>query len=299
MKGRMPEFIAVLYGTVLGVSFFKASERLFGSTGILAKVRDAYLLEHNKQEPGIFNMLINREVLFDFFFFLVTILIVAHDWWAYHSSFQDNKKKPFVSYIPQMIGLIFIAQMFNTSTKELIRYWYAFGLLYTACNIFNYLVDMKAFKKGFLSRVGDYPARGSAYIVHIGIIAAFIYLAPEKPDTLTCFFWVIATIFLVAIFWLLKWKFDKKDTNTISADFEISGTADLENVKEYLPLEINNIQLNPSAEIIKNLKILERIKMQGDNAVNDDVVKENMPYYNEVKSNPDSAIKGLLKSLMD
>jgi|GEM_PF-5542144 len=295
----MPEFIAVLYGTVLGVSFFKASERLFGSTGIFAKVRVAYLKEHNNQEPDILDMLFNREVFFDFFFFLVTILIVAHDWWAYHSSFQDNKRKSFVSYIPQMIGLIFIAQMFNTSNKEFIRYWYIFGFLYTVCNIFNYLVDMEVLKKGFWSRVGDYPARGSAYIVHIGIIFAFYCFAPKKPDTLTCFFWVIVTIVPVAIFWVLKWKYDKKETYTISTDFEIERTADLENVKEYLPLAINNIQLNAKADVIKSLKILERIKMQGANAVNDDFVKKNMSYYNDVKSNPDNAIKGLLKSLMD
>lgn len=141
----MHEFIRTLYGAVIGISFFN-----FGVDAI--------------SDPFILNVKLG----FDFAFFLLTFIIATHDWFIYHrKEVQDSPH--FSPYLPQICAVLFIGLMFNSCTLDRIIYWYAFGGLYTICNITSFYKQKENEKERNTNKWIV------AYSVHIALCVGFLY----------------------------------------------------------------------------------------------------------------------------
>ncbi len=145
-KSEMPLFIQGMYATVLGVSFYR----------IALQDKDNWILARSWTEVCSFffsptlGLFLISESFFRFLIFAFMVLIVAHDWYSYHSEKrQTEAQRSFWYYSPQILALVFIAQMFGAIEVLNLKYWYIFGFWYTICNTISISVNHEK-NKGYL-----------------------------------------------------------------------------------------------------------------------------------------------------
>ena len=173
-KSQMPQFIQAMYGTMLGVSFYRSN------------FFDKYKIDFKN---GGFP--IDQPVTFYLLLFCFTLLIAAHDWYYFHKNYEKPDK--FWPYIPQMFSLFFLSQMFVVASNEKPYVeWFVYGLLYTITNIINKHVITKTPKKWW------------KYIMHILLIVIGFFVIYQKdfdPWLWNGVNFVIATIICI-IWWV-------------------------------------------------------------------------------------------------
>ncbi|MBL7744914.1 MAG: hypothetical protein JNN00_15680 [Chitinophagaceae bacterium] len=212
-KGQMPAFIQAIYGTVLGVSSFN----------FYLRIKD-----HTSLHTDFWDGLSSGPVLFDFFFFIMTLLIIAHDWFSYHDNEPDPGRN-YYYYIGDVLALFFVAQMFAVANYEGIRYWYLFGLGYTLCNIGNFIRDWSN------GKIKDKLIwkKGGAYLVHIAVVILSLWLLPEVHSTYTSeilvgyAWWISGTAVLILALWLLIDNHQDKGGEKSIGTISVSSTIDL------------------------------------------------------------------------
>lgn len=197
MKGKMPEFIQAMYGTVLGLSFYKFFDK--GGPDA-AKVLD--------QAKNLFKWPPDENTLFNLLFFVFTLIIAAHDWFSYHNR-KEVHKDGFWWYVPQILSLFCLSQMFTTTTPESMRYWFAWGFFYTVFNSLS-LISIHYNRNRLL-------VYGATYIVHFGITILFWNLLAQgriagenkilKEDHWYALWITGSTVLLIWI--LLSWVFKR------------------------------------------------------------------------------------------
>lgn len=176
----MHGFIQAMYGTVLGVNFYKIATE--NDTDYLFSL------------PQIFYAAL----------FCCTIIIVAHDWFHYHRIEPgENEKRSFWYYTPQIFSLFFLAEMFSSINDQKPQYWYGFSLGYTVFNIVNFLVSKR--KRDYLSII--------KYVTHINIgIAGIVFFGWIFPQQVSWeHFVALAFTMLVVVF---IWYFETPKSNT-------------------------------------------------------------------------------------
>ncbi|SJZ78228.1 hypothetical protein [Sediminibacterium ginsengisoli] len=116
---KMGAFMDGLYGAVIAV-------------GLINYVKDIATQDTPVDLADAFRW----SSLFHLLFTLITITIVSHDWLAYKRADAEEERR-LIHHFPNILALFFIAQMFNSTTFELLPFWYFFGTWYVLCSVVN------------------------------------------------------------------------------------------------------------------------------------------------------------------
>ena len=146
-NSQMPQFIQALFGTILGVSFYKSQ-----------------FFEEYKIDLGNFYKLYDKPETFYFLLFSFTLLIAAHDWFSFHkkSILKDN----FWNYVPQIFSLFFLSQMLIVaSSNKPYSEWFIYGFFYTGFNILNSI--------GLIAKVNWWKYFIHIFLIMIGVLVTY------------------------------------------------------------------------------------------------------------------------------
>lgn len=124
-KDEMPVFIQAMYGTVVGLSFYHLA------------IRDAETLSTIRSSQDLIDFLTSVP-FFKFLFFSATLLITAQDLAGFHSS-STKRPSAYWHYIPQILALLCLSQMFRAVDIMNIRQWYGFAFGHTLTSLTGFL----------------------------------------------------------------------------------------------------------------------------------------------------------------
>jgi hypothetical protein len=205
-KSEMHAFIQVLYSVVIAVSFYQV---LPDMKGHLVFIPPSEWLEFLKTREG-----------FKFLLFLFTYIIAAHDWFSYHRN-KQIQNDIFMAYVPQILALLFLSQMFVSATQVHFQAWYIFGFWYTVTNIINWIFyRWNTYKFSVLIKNWPHTLK---YGLHLLIGATgFFYISNGDPSN-GDFLALIGTIVVVICLWLIK-DIEYSKTGVTLHDFAISNT---------------------------------------------------------------------------
>ncbi|WP_447636577.1 hypothetical protein [Flavobacterium microcysteis] len=185
-KSQMPQFIQAMYGTMLGVSFYKSN-----------------FFEKYKIDIDNGGFPIDKPVTFYLLLFCFTLLIAAHDWFYFHKNYDKQDK--FWPYIPQVFSLFFLSQMFVVASNEKPYIeWFVYGFFYTIVNIVNKHAitnTIKTWRKyimhillifiggAVIYRNKDFdPCIWNGVNIVIWVFVCFIWWVDESPEPKNKFF---------------------------------------------------------------------------------------------------------------
>jgi hypothetical protein len=184
-NSKMLELMEVLYGTVAAVSFY-----------------NIYTSETKTPLAHNLWLFADAPVNFKLLLFLFTLIILAHDWYYYHSKVVDKK---FIHYVPQILSLYFLSQMFVCATNGFLSSWYSFGFWYTISGILRLLLGLREGK----NKVWYFFESG----VHLVVAASGAYFLNNTYTDTPCKNWLglFLTMMIVVGLWLIEhYEIDKK-----------------------------------------------------------------------------------------
>jgi large-conductance mechanosensitive channel len=197
--GNMHLFIQGMYGVILGVAFYKffeANNNIIKPPSILSTTESMNFWE-TMLSPTI-NAVTKNEgiVAFKVVFFVITFLIIAHNWFSYHKHEyrKTEQQHRFGYYLPEIFALFFLSQMLVCTSNSNLKDWFGFGLLYTFCNITNAILFKN---EGIMFKV-------ITYALHIGICIAGFYLVSYTYSIQSYFIVLGVTFGFVLLLWLIK-----------------------------------------------------------------------------------------------
>lgn len=196
-KPAVKSFIEIMYGTVSGVSFFY----VFGSDSF----RDALCRIENSRD--VIEFFSDGKLRFTILLFLFTLVILAHDWVSYAKKTRDDKIS-FVSELPQLLALFFIAQMFAAASNTHLVLWYFYALGYTVANILSFVSQLIM---GSLNRLGQVVFWLVAYMIHLSVSYCGFRntYAGYASSPSTQWTYLGATFGIVVAIWVTDWALEK------------------------------------------------------------------------------------------
>lgn len=183
-KEKIPVFIQVLYGTVLGLSFFRLAFNTRGNLRVVASTEEMITF-------------LTSADFFKFLFFILTILILAHDWSSQKKYVKSHSD--YWQHIPQILALFCLAQMFVSLETFNLKYWYAAFCGYTLSALLNF----------FLKHKGNSPAENAIhclrFLIQLFLAEIFFFVIPS--DFIWSYYLIALSVtayILVFIWWLAR-----------------------------------------------------------------------------------------------
>lgn len=184
-KEKMPVFIQAMYGTVIGLSFFQLALKTPAELDIFSS------------SPMLTDFLTSTS-FFRLLFLVLTILMVAQEWVAQEQT-KKAKRPLYWHYIPQLLALFCLSQMFAALETLQLKYWYANALGYTLCNVLGFFLSNREPHK--TTNILQYLR----YLIQVFLLEIFFFIIPADfiwPFHLIAF--LVTAYVLVFIWWLCK-----------------------------------------------------------------------------------------------
>ncbi|MBB2149339.1 hypothetical protein [Pedobacter gandavensis] len=120
-KEKMSVFIQVMYGTVIALSFFRLALAIPSDLRLVNSYTE---LVNFLGSPSFFKVL----------FLFLTLLLLLQEWVMQEQIKQAKTQSPWL-YLPQLLALFCLSQLFVALETLNLKYWYAAAMGYTLSNV--------------------------------------------------------------------------------------------------------------------------------------------------------------------
>ena len=184
-KDDIPVFIQAMYGTIAGISFYKIAVPQPGPLRLV----------ETWDELTTF---LTSAPFFRFLFFALTLLVIAQD---LRSKYQlkENTHTSYWHYLPQMLAIFCLSQMFVAVETLSLKYWYAYLFGHTICQAVSFSLQHKRTNK---TKTAVQYLR---FLINLFLAEILFFTIPFA------FFWptyllalVVSTYILVFSWWLIS-----------------------------------------------------------------------------------------------
>lgn len=174
-----------MYGTVIALSFFRLALAIPTNLRLVHSYDE---LVNSLSSPSFFRLL----------FFLLTLLLILQEWVMQEQVKQSKTQSPWL-YLPQLLAVFCVSQMFVALETLHVKYWYAAALSYTLSNVAYFYWNNR--EKNRAINAVHYVR----YLLQIFLLEIFFFIIPND------FIWkfyliaVLLSAYLLIFFsWLSK-----------------------------------------------------------------------------------------------
>lgn len=217
-RSEMPSFIQAMYGTILGLSFYKQ---------LVSTDKDLVFVNSWKEAIAVFKL----QQVQGFILFMFTLVITAYDWFSYHKTLRrGGRNEKFIRHLPHICSLFFLSQMFVATENLKLQYWFAFAFWYTLSNIAKFLIvksddDREREESGETADNRIICFNWIKFFLHGILTAGSFWLLTYS--NITSFSIAIPTIVIVIILWIIEHRLHKsKKKSTVVTEKSFSNIED-------------------------------------------------------------------------